>query len=187
MVWPFGPSDSKNSSRHDEEKSRQSVSWSDTLLGTSTIDQFAAAKEWAPVVAMSFIGLGALQLYANYLRRIPGAAFVPPSLFRSSSRSLFGRVTSVGDGDNFRLFHTPGGKAAGWGWLRTIPSKRKELVDRTVRLNLKPLVVDCGCVVLTFPGCLVDFNSPCWCRCAGKRTLRKARPAILSRCSQVVD
>lgn len=132
MVWPFGPSDSNNRSRQDEEKSRQAVSWSDTLLGTSSIEQFAAAKEWAPVVAMSFLGLGALQLYANYLRRIPGAAFVPPSLFRSSSRSLFGRVTSVGDGDNFRLFHTPGGKAAGWGWLRSIPSKKKELVDRTV-------------------------------------------------------
>ena len=131
-MWPFGPSDSKNNGRRNEEKPRQPISWSDTL-GTSTLDQFAAAKEWAPVVVMSFIGLGALQLYANYLRRIPGAAFVPAPFFRSSSRSLFGRVTSVGDGDNFRLFHTPGGKATGWGWLRKIPSQKKELVDRTVR------------------------------------------------------
>jgi hypothetical protein len=99
-------------------------------LSMSPVDQFAAAKEWAPVVVVSLLGLGALQLYANYLRRIPGAAFVRPSFFRN--RSLFGRVTSVGDGDNFHLFHTPGGKAVGWGWLRTIPSKRKELKDRTV-------------------------------------------------------
>lgn len=91
-----------------------------------------AAKEWAPVVGISLVGLGALQLYANYLRRIPGAAFVRPSFFRS--RSLFGRVTSVGDGDNFHLFHTPGGKAVGWDWLRKVPETRKELKDRTVRL-----------------------------------------------------
>jgi hypothetical protein len=98
-----------------------------------------AAKEWAPVVVFSLVGLGALQLYANYLRRIPGAAFVRPSFFRS--RSLFGRVTSVGDGDNFHLFHTPGGKAVGWGWLRKVPETRKELKDRTVWLGFSKRVI----------------------------------------------
>jgi hypothetical protein len=44
-------------------------------------------------------------------------------------------VTSVGDGDNFRIFHTPGGRLAGWGWLlwKRVPRGKKELRDNTVR------------------------------------------------------
>lgn len=82
------------------------------------------------MVLFSLAGLGALQLYANYLRRIPGAVYVRQSFFRN--RSLFGRVTSVGDGDGFHMFHTPGGRATGWGWFRGVPEKRKDLKDRTV-------------------------------------------------------
>ena len=89
------------------------------------------------MVLFSLASLGALQLYANYLRRIPGAAFVRPSFFRN--RSIFGKVTSVGDGDNFHLFHTPGGKAVGWGWLRKVPETRKELKDRTVCKENTPI------------------------------------------------
>ncbi|VUC19836.1 unnamed protein product [Clonostachys rosea] len=136
MVWPFGSSGSgkeKNSDNDSNAKSKQPVSWSDSL-SISTPDQFAAAKEWAPMVVFSLAGLGALQLYSNYLRRIPGAAFVRPSFFRN--RSLYGRVTSVGDGDNFHMFHTPGGKAVGWGWLRRIPNTRKELKDRTIPIRI---------------------------------------------------
>merc|ERR1712224_418960 len=76
-------------------------------------NQFQAAKEWAPVVLFSLASLGALQLYVNFLRRIPGAGYVRPDYFHK--RSIYGRVTSVGDGDNFHLFHTPGGRAVGWG------------------------------------------------------------------------
>lgn len=61
--------------------------------------------------------------YKTYLRRIPGADYLKPSFFRR--RSLFGYVTSVGDGDNFRFFHTPGGRIMGWGWLRQIGQKKK--------------------------------------------------------------
>ena len=128
MRWPF------NSSTSDQDESsaakKPPVSWPDSL-GSPDPDHFAAAKEWAPMVLFSLAGLGALQLYANYLRRIPGSAFIRPNFFRN--RSLFGKVTSVGDGDNFRLFHTPGGRAVGWGWLRKVPETRKELKERTVR------------------------------------------------------
>lgn len=130
MVWPFGSRDTKADAKDDDAASKSPVSWPESLARAEK-DPLGAAKEWAPVVVFSLVGLGALQLYANYLRRIPGAAFVRPSFFRN--RSLFGRVTSVGDGDNFHLFHTPGGKAVGWGWLRKIPETRKELKDRTVR------------------------------------------------------
>ncbi|KAJ3534198.1 hypothetical protein NM208_g7641 [Fusarium decemcellulare] len=135
MVWPFG---SQSSDKHNEEKpqgktKRRPVSWADSL-GEPDPDPFAAAKEWAPTVFFSLAGLAALQLYANYLRRIPGSAYVRPNFFRN--RSLFGRVTSVGDGDNFHLFHTPGGRAVGWGWLRKIPETRKELKNRTISIRI---------------------------------------------------
>ncbi|KAF5005826.1 hypothetical protein FDECE_7761 [Fusarium decemcellulare] len=135
MVWPFG---SQSSDKHNEEKpqektKRRPVSWADSL-GEPDPDPFAAAKEWAPTVFFSLAGLAALQLYANYLRRIPGSAYVRPNFFRN--RSLFGRVTSVGDGDNFHLFHTPGGRTVGWGWLRKIPETRKELKNRTISIRI---------------------------------------------------
>jgi endonuclease YncB( thermonuclease family) len=132
MVWPFSSSGRDDTPNRDDPK-KPPVSWQG-LLGAVKSDPLAAAREWAPVVGMSLVGLGALQLYANYLRRIPGAAYVSPGFFHK--RSLFGKVTSVGDGDGFRLFHTPGGKAVGWGWLRKVPTSRKELKDRTVSIRI---------------------------------------------------
>ncbi|KAF7560893.1 hypothetical protein G7046_g3263 [Stylonectria norvegica] len=132
MVWPFGSADPGKDERPDEAK-KSSVTWSDTL-GDLDLDRFTAAREWAPVALLSLAGLGAIQLYTNYLRRIPGAAFVRPNFFRN--RSLFGRVTSVGDGDNFHMFHTPGGRAVGWGWLRKVPETRKELKNRTIPVRI---------------------------------------------------
>ncbi|KAK7431138.1 putative endonuclease lcl3 [Neonectria magnoliae] len=133
MVWPFGSSSPGKHESNDDRPKRRSVAW-DEVLGTSDVGPFDAAKEWAPTVLFSLAGLSALQLYAHYLRRIPGAAYVRPKFFRS--RSLFGRVTSVGDGDGFHMFHTPGGRAVGWGWLRKIPERRKELKDRTISIRI---------------------------------------------------
>lgn len=75
--------------------------------------------------------MGSFILYQNYLKRFPNAATVQDNFFRR--RSLLGRVTSVGDGDGFHLYHTPGGKLAGWGWLRKIPDARADLKGNTVR------------------------------------------------------
>ncbi|KAJ4318049.1 Arp complex subunit [Fusarium piperis] len=135
MVWPFGSqsSDKGSEGKPQDQTKRQAVSWTQSL-GSPDPDPFAAAKEWAPTVLFSLTGLAALQLYANYLRRIPGAAFVRANFFRN--RSLYGRVTSVGDGDNFHFFHTPGGRAVGWGWLRKVPESRKELRGRTIPIRI---------------------------------------------------
>ncbi|KAF4555822.1 Endonuclease-like protein [Elsinoe fawcettii] len=76
-----------------------------------------------PTAILTALSLGSITLYKSRLRRIPDAAHIPPSFFRR--RSLYGYVPSVGDGDNFRLFHTPGGRLAGWGWL---PSRRQFLL-----------------------------------------------------------
>ncbi|KAM0375509.1 hypothetical protein HYE67_007224 [Fusarium culmorum] len=128
MVWPFGSNDSNK-----EEAKRRSVSWTDTIARLRS-DPFDAAQAWAPMVLFPLAGMAALQLYANYIRRIPGAAYVRPNFFRN--RSIYGRVTSVGDGDNFHLFHTPGGRYMGWGWLRKIPEARKDLKDRTAESKI---------------------------------------------------
>ncbi|KAM5351751.1 hypothetical protein ACJ41O_004474 [Fusarium nematophilum] len=135
MVWPFESQkpDKENERKTQEPAKRRPVSWADSI-GSPDPNPFAAAKEWAPTVLFSLAGLAALQLYANYLRRIPGSAYVRPNFFRN--RSLFGRVTSVGDGDNFHLFHTPGGRAVGWGWLRKVPETRKELRNRTIPIRI---------------------------------------------------
>jgi hypothetical protein len=74
--------------------------------------------------------LALVRLWRMYLRRIPGAGHVQPGFFRK--RSLFGTVTRVGDGDNFHLYHTPGGRLAGWGWLRKVPTKPADLKGKTV-------------------------------------------------------
>lgn len=126
MPWPFGSSSSKDG---DEKSGRSSIPWTDSLNGTDW-QHFKDPRNWVPTVLATTTILVSIQFYRSYLRRFPGAAHVQPSFFRK--RSLFGRVTSVGDGDGFHLFHTPGGRLAGWGWLRRVPEKKPELKGKTV-------------------------------------------------------
>jgi hypothetical protein len=85
-----------------------------------------------PSLVFTATTLSALRIYKTYLRPIPNINHIKPGFFRK--RSLFGKVTSVGDADNFRLFHTPGGRLAGWGWLpwKSVPTKKEGLVKKTV-------------------------------------------------------
>ena len=72
--------------------------------------------------------------YSRYLKQITKATEVPKYIFKK--RWLYGRVTSVGDGDNFHFFHTPGGILGGWGWLRKVPKLPKsDNVNRFFALN----------------------------------------------------
>lgn len=89
------------------------------------------------------LGLGIGALYASYkgykrfLRRIPNIDHVKPNVYRK--RSMYGYVTRVGDGDNFRFYHTPCGRFAGWGWLPgRIPQQltKPELVDNTLHVRV---------------------------------------------------
>nr|Q874L8.1 RecName: Full=Probable endonuclease LCL3 [Nakaseomyces delphensis]AAO25614.1 YGL085w [Nakaseomyces delphensis] len=61
--------------------------------------------------------------YTRYLRQIRNARGIPSKVFRK--RWLYGKVTAVGDGDNFHFFHMPGGLFGGWGWLRSTPQLEK--------------------------------------------------------------
>lgn len=50
--------------------------------------------------------------------------------------TLRGRVTAVNDGDGFRFYHTPGGRLAGWGWLRKVPTSRGDLKGQTLPIRI---------------------------------------------------
>ncbi|RYP23066.1 hypothetical protein DL765_001321 [Monosporascus sp. GIB2] len=128
MPWPF-----TSSSEKEKDGGRQPVSWSDSLNSTDW-QHYKDPRNWIPTLLVTTTVVVSLQIYRSYLRRIPGAIHVQPSFFRK--RSLFGRVTSVGDGDNFHLFHTPGGRLAGWDWLRKIPNKKADLKGRTIPVRI---------------------------------------------------
>ncbi|ROT37251.1 SNase-domain-containing protein [Sodiomyces alkalinus F11] len=138
--WPFGSSgssDKSNLSKKSKEEKDESPpgsppSWNDLLPKPDPPLQ--AAKEWTPVFLTAVGSLAVFVFYQSYLKRIPSAGSIQDNYFRR--RSLFGKVTSVGDGDGFHLFHTPGGRLAGWGWLRKVPETRSALKGKTIPVRL---------------------------------------------------
>jgi len=132
MPWPFGSSGSSTREARNENSdgrsSRESTPWNEIL--SKPRKPLEVLGDWAPVCLAAVGSVGSFVLYQHYLKRFPGAANVQENFFRR--RTLFGRVTSVGDGDGFHLYHTPGGKLAGWGWLRKIPQARADLKGNTV-------------------------------------------------------
>lgn len=102
--------------------------------GNTIISSFTDPNVLIPTVILTTGLLTLRRVHHTYLRRVTNAAHLPPSFLRR--RSLFGRVTSVGDADNFRLYHTPGGVFLGWGWLRHVPKSRKTLTEQTLHVRI---------------------------------------------------
>ncbi|KAL8992481.1 MAG: hypothetical protein Q9169_007071 [Polycauliona sp. 2 TL-2023] len=107
--------------------------------------EFPIATDWShyrdprniiPVVVLTGSAFVLSTFYRSYLKRLPQAIDIGPKFWRK--RSVFGKVTSVGDADNFRIYHTPGGRLAGWGVLpwRTVPGTIKELKDKTIHIRI---------------------------------------------------
>lgn len=96
------------------------------------LSTFAQPQTIVATLVLTTASLGLFKFYKSYLRRIPQAINIGPGFL--GRRSLVGKVTSVGDGDNFRLYHTPGGRLAGWSWFpgRQVPTDKKALKDQTV-------------------------------------------------------
>ncbi|KAI0483020.1 hypothetical protein GGR56DRAFT_622608 [Xylariaceae sp. FL0804] len=130
--WPFG-SKSRRDGDDGGDTSWRPSAWAENTNRTDW-KHYAEPKNWVPTLLLTTTVLVSMRIYRGYLRRIPGAIYIRPSFYRK--RSLFGKVTSVGDGDNFHLFHTPGGRLAGWGWLRRIPDKKADLKNRTIPIRL---------------------------------------------------
>lgn len=128
MRWPPW---SSNTGRDRDDK-RTPVSWPDSLNATDW-SHYTDPRNLVPTILLTSTILISIGLYRSYLHRIPEATYIRPGFFRK--RSLFGTVTRVGDADNFHLFHTPGGRLAGWGWMpgRKIPEKKTDLKNNTVK------------------------------------------------------
>ncbi|KFY26855.1 hypothetical protein V491_01145 [Pseudogymnoascus sp. VKM F-3775] len=129
MRWPPWSSDAEK----EDSNKKQLVAWTDSLNATNW-SQYAIPETVVPTVLLTGTILLSARVYRLYLRRIPDATHVQPGFFRK--RSLFGTVTRVGDGDNFHLFHTPGGRLAGWGWLRKVPEKAADLRKHTIAVRI---------------------------------------------------
>ncbi|KAI0334286.1 SNase-domain-containing protein [Cubamyces sp. BRFM 1775] len=74
-------------------------------------------------------------VYVRYFKRIPNSGWVTPKML-AKRRWIKGYVTSVGDADNFRVYHTPG---IGWRWplkFRRIPVGRTDLKDQTIHIRI---------------------------------------------------
>lgn len=84
---------------------------------------------------ISVAGFSGYRFYARYVRRVRTYLDLTPRILDTQQR-LYGKVTRVGDGDNFRFYHTPGGALMGWGWLRKVPENRSELKDETLMIRL---------------------------------------------------
>ncbi|KAJ5746710.1 hypothetical protein N7520_011892 [Penicillium odoratum] len=138
MRWPPWSSKSTDDSQQQTPNSTTSSSHSTpTSQPSSSLLDWSAFIEPRTVVPTILLTSGilfAVRIHRRYLRRVPDAPSISPSWLRR--RTVFGQVTSVGDGDNFRIYHTPGGRLAGWGWLpwKKVPTTKKELKDKTLFL-----------------------------------------------------
>uniref|UniRef100_A0A0L0NUP7 Probable endonuclease LCL3 n=1 Tax=Candidozyma auris TaxID=498019 RepID=A0A0L0NUP7_CANAR len=75
------------------------------------------------------------RFYSRYVRRVRSYLDLSHNILEGK-RKLYGKVTRVGDGDNFKFYHTPGGVLLGWGWLRKIPTKPLVLKNETLMIRL---------------------------------------------------
>lgn len=125
MRWPWSSSKT--------EKDKQSLVSSDNFPIATDWSHYRDPRNIIPVVVLTGSVFLVSTFYRSYLKRVPQAINIDPGFWRK--RSLLGKVTSVGDADNFRIYHTPGGRLAGWGLLpwRRVPVTTKELRDKTVR------------------------------------------------------
>ncbi|KAI9318777.1 hypothetical protein BX666DRAFT_2018706 [Dichotomocladium elegans] len=91
-------------------------------------------KIWRPVVVAVGLGIPFVFLIRKKVigHRYATAEHIPPEAF-ARRETIRGRAVAVGDSDNFRLYHTPG---IGWGWMRHIPTARKDLKKQTIAIRI---------------------------------------------------
>ena len=73
-------------------------------------------------IILTGTSLTLIYTYKRYLAQFKRTNDIPRRIFRK--RWLYGKVTSVGDGDNFHFFHMPGGTRGGWGWFCLLYTSR---------------------------------------------------------------
>jgi len=129
MRWPWSRND-------DDQKKGGLADWIAPAKPNNWSSALYEPRTLIPAIALTVSTVAGVRLYKSYLRRIPTVNHIKPNYYRR--KGVFGQVTSVGDADNFRLFHTPGGRIAGWGILpwKKVPSKREDLVRQTLHIRI---------------------------------------------------
>ncbi|KAF9221833.1 staphylococcal nuclease, partial [Gyrodon lividus] len=80
-------------------------------------------------------GIGSAVAWRRWGKRLRSSEWVTPDML-ARRRWVRGVVTSVGDADNFRLYHTPG---IGWRWplkFRRVPKASRDLKDQTIHIRI---------------------------------------------------
>lgn len=122
--------------------------WEDPAAAPAYADQAPSASFPLPVrvafdivsspvgAAATAVGLVLTGLYVrkNLFRRIPTAAHITPTIL-ASNRMLVGKVTSVGDADGFRVYHTPGLPVFRSLFFRA-PTKPAALRNQTISVRI---------------------------------------------------
>ncbi|KAF8127564.1 hypothetical protein EV363DRAFT_1452177 [Boletus edulis] len=112
------------------------VTSSDSLWTRRHNDTLPPAADLCLVFALGAAsGAGALLAWRRWGMRLSTAEWITPNEL-ARRRWIRGVVTSVGDADDFRLYHTPG---IGWRWplkLKRVPTKRKDLKDQTIHVRI---------------------------------------------------
>lgn len=79
--------------------------------------------------------LGSVVVYRRLFKRFRSSEWITPNHL-AKRRWIKGRVVSVGDADNFRLYHTPG---FGWSWplkFRRVPSTPAAQKNETIHIRI---------------------------------------------------
>lgn len=87
------------------------------------LDSFYSASLILGLLGGSFLG------YHRYLKQYKTVRDIPTHWFKR--KWLYGKITAVGDGDNFHFYHLPGGALGGWGWIRPIPRLEPNVINMT--------------------------------------------------------
>ncbi|OJJ47873.1 hypothetical protein ASPZODRAFT_15321 [Penicilliopsis zonata CBS 506.65] len=138
MRWPPWTSNTNEKEGKEdkrEDKPPSSKKEDKAILHATDWAAFTESRTLIPTAILTSAILLTVYVRTRVLRRFRDAPSIPSEGLRR--RSVFGQVTSVGDGDNFRLYHTPGGRLAGWGssWKK-VPTAKKELKDETIHIRL---------------------------------------------------
>ncbi|KIK57480.1 hypothetical protein GYMLUDRAFT_46065 [Collybiopsis luxurians FD-317 M1] len=85
--------------------------------------------------AGAITALGCSRVHGRYFKRMQNSNWISPESFERK-QWVKGVVTSVGDADNFRLYHTPG---IGWRWplkFRRVPTEKRDLRNQTIHIRI---------------------------------------------------
>ncbi|PFH47621.1 hypothetical protein AMATHDRAFT_67417 [Amanita thiersii Skay4041] len=113
----------------------------DSDAGKSSSESSSGAGHHSSAHFLRGVGFGAISavfiavFYVKFGRRVNNGDHITARMF-NKKRWIKGVVTSVGDSDNFRLFHTP---AFGWCWpfkFKRIPNSVRDLKDQTIHIRI---------------------------------------------------